>query len=185
MFEIVELAKSLVTKAVKPGDAVVDATVGKGRDTALLAQLVGENGLVYGFDIQQQAIDIAQEYLDENGLGYRVKLICDGHEHIDRYITRPVKAVMFNLGYLPGGDHRIKTTPETTVEAVGKSLKLLEPGGIITIAVYTGHPGGKEEKQMLRDHLSKLEPSNFRCIAIETFNQGNRPPILFAVEKRN
>ena len=46
-----------------PGETVVDATAGNGNDTQFLAELVGENGHVLAFDIQQAALDSTAERL--------------------------------------------------------------------------------------------------------------------------
>ncbi|MFL6518354.1 MAG: rRNA methyltransferase, partial [Bacillus sp. (in: firmicutes)] len=45
--KILPFAKSLLIKAVKPGDVVIDATVGNGYDSVFLAELVGESGQVF------------------------------------------------------------------------------------------------------------------------------------------
>ena len=51
MDRILPFARNLLEKAVKPGDIVVDATLGNGHDTVFLAGLVGESekctGLMY------------------------------------------------------------------------------------------------------------------------------------------
>jgi len=44
---------------------------------------------------------------------------------------------MFNLGYLPSGDHSISTRPETTIQALSKAMELLVTGGIITLSFIT------------------------------------------------
>ena len=41
---------------LRPGDRAVDATCGNGRDTLLLARLVGEEGRVWALDIQAEAL---------------------------------------------------------------------------------------------------------------------------------
>ncbi|HQD42466.1 MAG TPA: class I SAM-dependent methyltransferase, partial [Bacillota bacterium] len=92
--KVVDLVKSIVAGVVSEGDTVVDATVGNGNDTLFLARLVGEKGRVYGFDIQQEAINNTGELLKDLGLQNRVNLICDGHENMDEYVTGDVKAVV-------------------------------------------------------------------------------------------
>jgi tRNA1(Val) A37 N6-methylase TrmN6 len=184
MLMVVELAKALITSVVRPGDIVVDATVGNGCDTAFLAELVGPSGMVYGFDIQQKSIDSASELLINRGVEDRVRLIHDGHQRLDHYITTPVKAVMFNLGYLPGGDHRIKTSASTTLAAVKKSIELLETGGMITIAAYPGHDGGRQELEQLLEFLASEKSPSVLCIKAEVINRNNNPPVLIAIEKR-
>ncbi len=181
----VKLAKSIIRETVVPGDIVVDGTVGNGADTVFLADLVGDDGLVYGFDIQRAALDSARGKLQKHGFQDRVKLICDGHQNMDIYVDKPIRAVMFNLGYLPGGDHSIVTRPDTTLKAVEKSIMLLVPGGIVTIVAYCGHRGGMGEKDLLLNYIASLNPSFFRCISIEAVNQKNNPPILMVIEKKS
>ncbi|MGI6698098.1 MAG: class I SAM-dependent methyltransferase [Clostridia bacterium] len=182
--KVVDLVKSIVAGVVSDGDTVVDATVGNGNDTIFLARLVGEKGRVYGFDIQQEAIDNTEGLLKSLGLQNRVNLICDGHENMDKYITGDVKAVIFNLGYLPGGNRGITTLPNTTLTAVKKSLQLLQPGGITAIAAYRGHQSGKREEALLGEYLSGLDASAFITVSVQAVNQGNNPPVLWAVQKK-
>jgi tRNA G37 N-methylase Trm5 len=128
----------IIKKIINEGDVVVDATAGNGNDTLLLAKLVGEKGRVYAFDIQQDAINNTIKKLQDNNLDPRVTVIKDGHQNMDKYVNDGIKAVMFNLGYLPGGDHSIATKGDTTITAVKKSMDLLMVGGIITVVIYYG-----------------------------------------------
>lgn len=167
---------------VRPGDVAIDATVGNGWDTHLLARCVGTQGCVYGFDVQQVALDVARARLqDEAG---HVKLILAGHEtmrdHIEPLHQGQIRAVSFNLGYLPGGEKSITTVVETTVTALRQALELVMPGGLITIVCY-GHPEGHRELQAVQAELSALEQERFSCLRIEFFNQKGNPPVVFAV----
>jgi len=182
-FRVVDLVKNIVSKAVSEGDIAVDATAGNGYDTLFLADLVGDTGMVYAFDIQQQAIDTTRERLKAKGFDKRVRLILDGHQNMDRYINKGIKAVVFNLGYLPGDCHDITTKFYTTLAAVNKSLGLLLPGGIVTIAAYRGHGEGYEEDIALYDFLSDLDPSHHMVIRTQAINQRNNPPVLYCVQK--
>lgn len=58
------------------------------------------------------------------------------------HVLRIFRLVAFNLGYLPGGDKTIITEPRTTLEALKVSKDILMPGGLISLVVYVGHPGG-------------------------------------------
>lgn len=178
----VSLAKDYIARALSPGGIAVDATAGKGSDTVFLASLVGPAGLVYSFDIQKQALAETAANIKKNNL-VNVKLIKAGHEQLDLYIKEPIDAVMFNLGYLPGGNHSIVTTPQTSGMAVTKTLKMLKPGGIMTIVLYTGHPGGNEEKEQLEDILYKLDQKEFHLLKVTYPNQKNNPPYLLVVQK--
>lgn len=179
----VEINKHLVKKMVKEGDITVDATVGNGNDTILLAELVGDTGKVYGFDIQCEAITNTENILKKRKLDMRVKLINDGHEHMDKYIESNVDFVVFNLGYLPGSDHKIITKPDTTIKALNLSLSLLKKGGKINITSYYGHPGGLEEKTAIEKFLLSLDQKMYNVIKFSFVNQVNNPPILYCIEK--
>jgi len=179
------LARGYLKQVVGDGDWVVDATVGKGRDLLFLADLVGEHGKVFGFDIQEQALLYTEQTLREKEWLRRVELIKASHAELDAYLPKGlIKAVMFNLGYLPGGDHTIITQPATTVEALAKALGILAPGGLITVVVYYGHPGGIEEKKAVEDFLLELDPQLYSVVKTEFFNRPNNPPLLIVIEKR-
>jgi len=168
---------------VKPGDMVIDATMGNGNDTLFLARLTGSTGKVYAFDIQEEAVKRTRERIESQAVLGWCKLIHEGHEHMDRYVSEPVKLVMFNLGYLPGGDHRINTRADTTIAAVEKSLALLRDDGLVIIVIYYGGDTGFEERDALLDYLSGLDPRRFSVMKTEFINQINCPPILVCIEK--
>jgi SAM-dependent methyltransferase len=168
---------------VKEGDTVVDATCGNGNDTAFLAGLVGEKGKVFGFDIQDRALYNTKKRINELGLMERVELIKDGHENMDKYINTPVKAVMFNLGYLPGGDHKIGTKPQTTIQAIEKAMNLLVKGGVIVVVIYYGGDSGFEEKERVLEFLTGIDQKEYIVMKNEFINQANCPPILICIEK--
>ncbi|HHX74649.1 MAG TPA: methyltransferase domain-containing protein, partial [Firmicutes bacterium] len=126
-------ARELVTAAVTEGSTAVDATCGNGHDTVFLADLVGATGRVYAFDIQEQAITATKERLMQHGLLERAVLVHAGHEDSAKWPPAPLSAVMFNLGYLPGGDHSLVTTAENTVGALEIATARLKPGEIITL----------------------------------------------------
>jgi ubiquinone/menaquinone biosynthesis C-methylase UbiE len=64
---LVQQAHQAVEAVLKPGDITIDATVGNGHDTLFLATRVGATGKVYGFDIQQEALDSAYQRLQQAG----------------------------------------------------------------------------------------------------------------------
>jgi len=172
-----------IERFVEQGDIVIDATCGNGNDTIFLAKLVGQKGRVFSFDIQKIALERTEKKLKNLGLTDRVELINDGHENLDKYIKSNIKAVMFNLGYLPRGDHNFATKAETTIAAIEKSLVNLVTGGIISIVVYHGGDSGFEEKDKVLKHLEKLDAKQYCVMKTEFVNQPNCPPILVCVEK--
>ncbi|WP_042274111.1 tRNA (mnm(5)s(2)U34)-methyltransferase [[Clostridium] dakarense] len=182
--KVTDINKLYLEQVVNEGDIVVDATMGNGYDTKYLAQKVGKSGFVYSFDIQEDAIKSTQKKLVKENLEDRVKLILDGHENMVKYIEGEVSCVLFNLGYLPRCEHMIITKPNTTIKAIKHSLKLLKPHGIISIAIYTGHPGGMEEKNSVYEFVKSLDQSEFNVLECGFINQINNPPQLVLIEKK-
>lgn len=173
----------MVASVVQKGDMVVDATCGNGYDTIFLAQLVGDEGSVLALDIQAVAIENTHTRLTELGLIHRVQLINASHAYLDEYLPNQISAAMFNLGYLPGGNHQITTSGPETTTAIEHCIKRLRPGGLITIVAYPGHPGGREEKKYVKDFLSQLEQKEYETWQLNFINQRNQPPCLFVVSK--
>jgi SAM-dependent methyltransferase len=184
---ILSLSKQLIRQALHPGDAAVDATVGNGHDTLFLAETVGASGLVFGFDIQAEALQAARCRLEAANLEGRVTLFKESHHRMADCLPAEVhgriKAVMFNLGYLPHGDHAIITRPETTVPALDAAARLLVPGGMMSVVLYTGHQGGPEESEAVIRWAKKLSPHRFQTMWVQLPNR-NHAPSLLAVEKR-
>ena len=178
------LAADILERAVLPGDTVVDATMGNGHDTLFLCQLVGERGRVYAFDVQQQAVESTQKRLQEAGVLSRAALFCLGHEHMAEKVEGPVAAVVFNLGWLPGGDHSVTTHWETTKKAVESALSLLKPLGVLVICAYPGHQEGDRERSALIDFLSALPPQRFNVLHQKFLNAGPGAPECFTVQKQ-
>ncbi|NLG88314.1 MAG: methyltransferase domain-containing protein [Clostridiaceae bacterium] len=174
-----EYAKAVV----KEGDCVVDATTGNGNDTVFLAELVGCTGKVYGFDIQHEAIDNTRKKLEERGFLERCVLINDGHENMAKYITEPVKLVMFNLGYRPGGDHSIATKGETTMQAIRAALEKLVVHGLILVVIYHGGDSGFSERDYLLAKLPELNSKICAVMHMNYLNLPNNPPMLVCIEK--
>lgn len=178
-----ERAHELVRERIRLGDTAIDATVGNGHDTLFLAELVGPEGRVIGYDTQPEAIDAARKRLKDAGVSNRVDLRQASHESIGDE-EEPIRVVMFNLGYFPGGDKTVITKPETTIAAIRSALARLQAGGLVTVVVYPGHPGGAEEGEAVLDFCEKLDQKLFSVIRYGFLNQVNHPPFLVAVEKR-
>jgi len=177
------IVKELMINAVNEGSIALDCTVGNGHDTSLLAELVGNNGKVYGFDIQNKAIKITSELLKKINLEDRVTLIGDSHENIDKYINEKLDFIIYNLGYLPSGDKSIKTNKDSTIRSIMKSLILLSNRGLMAITVYVGHIGGLDEKIAIEELLSGLNQKEYNVLKYDFINQMNNPPILYVLER--
>ena len=114
---------------------------------------------------------------NERGLHGRAELICAGHEQMREYVKEPAAAAVFNLGYLPGGDHTLATRAETTLEAAGQALELLRPGGILSLCIYSGGDTGYEERDALLSWLKELDTRRWLVIVNSFYNRKNDPPL--------
>ena len=151
MLDLLSLQKQFILTHLKEGDTAVDFTMGNGHDTEFLSKTVGESGHVYAFDIQAQAVESTARNLAAAGCPENYTLIHDSHHRVAEYVKTPIKAGMFNLGYLPGGDKSITTMRETTLPAIRAAIELLDMDGILLIAVYPGHAEGEEEGKMITE----------------------------------
>ena len=184
---LVKLAHSLVQAKVKHGDVVIDATVGNGHDTLFLLNLVAPTGVVYGFDIQQAAIDSTQNRLHTHSAAHSLNLIHASHatmlDHIATYHQEAVNAIMFNLGYLPGSDKSVITHAESTLVALSMACRLLAVGGIITILAYPGHAGGEVETTAINTWCLGLDRTQFNSMFYDNPSANSSAPKLFSVTK--
>jgi len=140
-----ELAHDLVRRTLRPGETAVDATVGNGHDTEFLARRVGPAGRVIGFDVQARAIEATRRRLEGLGAAPRTALYEESHVRLAERAPDDVGAVMFNLGYLPGGDRQVTTERTGTLAALEAAWRKLRPGGVITVVCYPGHEHGAGE----------------------------------------
>jgi SAM-dependent methyltransferase len=161
----------------------IDATCGNGSDTLLMAGIVGESGRVWAFDIQHSAIDRTAQRLAEAGLDARVDVICGGHETMSEHVTETVNLIMFNLGYLPGGDRSIITRPETTGPALEMALACLKPGGVLALTIYPGHNGGKQEQHLVDSWAAGLDPRSCHAWRMGQTNAAPDAPYFMLIQK--
>ena len=175
---------TVVRATLKPGDIAVDATVGNGRDARLLAECVGPSGKVFAFDVQAVGLERAAAYLADHDI-HNVELFQRDHAEIDAVLTEyrgRIGAVMFNLGYLPGGEKTITTTTASTVTAIRAALELLRPGGVLTVVAYTIHSGGAEEADAVRTLLRNL-PTEYEVRESQFDRRKPTAPRLFVVRR--
>lgn len=178
------IASDVLHQVVQVGDTVIDATLGNGHDTVMLAELVGESGHVIGFDIQPDAVERTAARLQENGLLNRCELHAEGHQHIADRVHTPVKAAVFNLGWLPGGNKSITTLWETTQVAISSALSMLVKGGVCTVCAYPGHDEGDRERFALMDWLATLRPQEYNVLHHCFLNAGPGAPECFVIQKQ-
>ena len=177
------LAHECLRGVVRPGDRAVDATMGNGHDTLLLAELVGDAGHVTAFDVQAAAVAQTRARLQNAGLLGRATLLEAGHEHIAECVREPVMAVVFNLGWLPGGDKSVTTRWDTTKIALEGALSLLLPGGVCVVCVYPGHPEGEREGAALHAFCASLSNRAYCALWQSFVNAGPGAPECVVLQR--
>ncbi|MBG9983106.1 class I SAM-dependent methyltransferase [Aerococcaceae bacterium DSM 111020] len=163
----------------------IDGTIGNGHDIHRIVSHDQFEGHVYGFDIQDAAMEATHlKLVDENPMNYT--LVQDTHANLHNYLKKdePIHGAIFNLGYLPGGDHQITTQADQTLTAIQAILERLEKEGQIILVVYSGHPSGKEESAQLLQQLSLIPQETFQVLTYQFINQKNSPPYLIVIERK-
>ncbi|MEZ6127953.1 MAG: FAD-dependent oxidoreductase [Planctomycetaceae bacterium] len=179
---LTQQAQDAVASVLQPGDTVVDATVGNGFDTCFLSRSVGPAGHVFGFDIQQTALDATHRRLHAEDL-HNVTLLHQGHETLrDTLAGTSLSAVMFNLGFLPRSDHHVTTQPATSVLAIEAAIGLLKPGGVLTVVAYRGHSGGPEEFDAVEQCLQTYADRH-QLQRIDSSPAKPTAPVLFVLRR--
>ena len=197
LIEITRWSHIVLEEVLNPGDLAVDLTVGNGKDTLFLRKTVGPEGCIVGFDIQLEALMSARSLLSDAGITVTiceegdarpglpvpgVHLFNTDHTGWPGIISGSPKAVIANLGYLPGGDRKIVTRTESTLAALEVALDKLSSGGRIAVVCYVVHEGGREEADAVKRLFGELDQKQFRVLKIMN-HLADSSPFLMAVEK--
>lgn len=175
-----QLAHKWMSEHVQEGGICIDATAGRGFDTAFLCGLVGSGGKVIAFDIQEEAIKSTKLLLEERGL--QAEVYQESHTNMQCYApSEGVDGIMFNFGYLPGGDHQICTHKEESIAAIEMGLGLLKKQGVMALCIYHGGDTGFEEKNAIMDYLKNIDSKKYTVIVSEFYNRPNHPPIFVGI----
>ena len=134
---------------------LVDATAGNGYDTAFLARLAGDGGRVVAFDVQRAALDAVRTRLEGEGLLSCANLVLGGHEHME----------------------------EALRGALDAAARLLSPGGLLSVHVYTGHAGGMEEGRAVLAWSEALPWEKWRVTALSQHNKARNREWLVLAER--
>lgn len=186
MVDLLDLQKKFILSHLGEGDVCADFTMGNGHDTLFLCETVGESGHVYAFDIQEMALENTRARLTEAGIEpERYTLIHASHHLMKDYIDRPIKAGMFNLGYMPGsGNKALTTMRSTTLPAVEAALDLLGDDAILLIAIYPGHPEGRAEGEEIEAYLSSISRYKLCMAKFCMLNSPDSPYFMIAETKK-
>lgn len=181
-----DIAHKMITQMVKPGMLCIDATAGNGHDTEFLCSLVGESGKVIAMDIQQTAVDNTKARLEQAGFTDRAEVFCMSHSDME-LVAEPNSAdcIVFNFGWLPGGDHNVFTRAETSVPAIEKAVSIIKPGGLLVLCVYYGRNNGYSERDAIINFVSNLESRYYAVMKCDFLNRHNDPPFpIFIVKEK-
>ncbi|MBS4163521.1 putative rRNA methylase YtqB [Candidatus Protochlamydia amoebophila] len=179
-----DLAHDYWRRILQPNDQVIDATCGNGNDTLKLCQLLLSNGTgkVYVFDNQSDAIDKTKALLREHlnlDQFKQIHFILGCHSKFSDYVLpNTIKLIVYNLGYLPGGDKKKTTLTSTTLLSLQNSLNLIKPGGMICITCYPGHAEGLLEEKTLLKFALNLSPMEWSCCYHSWINRRQSPSLL-------
>ena len=144
------LAHALWKAHLVKNDLVIDATAGNGHDSLVLA---GLGATLYVMDIQEKALQSTQEKLNNYP---DVQYFLQSHATFPP-LPKPPALIIYNLGYLPGGDKNITTRTSSTLQSLEAATKILAPSGLITLMCYSGHPEGAKEEEALISFCHSLK----------------------------
>lgn len=188
-----DLVQHYWEEVLQVGDLVIDATCGNGKDTVRLTKLVipesgcldiqkGGYPLIHSIDVQKDALESARQHAASVLTTEQVQAIRwvhGSHASFPEEITpKSVTAIIYNLGYLPGGNKAITTQTETTLQSIEAALPLLKEGGIITLTAYPGHPEGALENKALLERLTALDPAQWNVCHHRWINRSTAPELF-------
>jgi SAM-dependent methyltransferase len=187
----VQWAHDVLAARLAPGDWALDATAGNGHDTLFLSRKVLPGGRVFAIDIQERALEETRRRLLEAGganeLDDSVTLLHGGHEGMCGLLPPEARgrlaAVMFNLGYLPGGDKSRVTQPDSTLRALDAAAAWMMPGGLMTVVVYPGHAGGDEEADAAEGWMAGISAGGWQVQHLRALHPSARPPECWFARK--
>lgn len=179
----IDLAHKMWKELVKPGDKVIDATCGNGQDTKVLAKLAltEDSGEIFAIDIQHSAIEsskkaLSQEFSQE--LMARIFFFERCHATFPEHILpQSIKLIVYNLGYLPGGNKTLTTESDTSLKSIINAQNLLQEGGLISVTCYPGHESGKYEEAKILEYITSLDPKIWSCSHNRWINRKNSPSL--------
>lgn len=167
----------------------IDATCGRGGDLIALADLLllpPYFNQIIVYDIQKRALKIAQ---------MRAKMRFSPRQ-MDRIIwlerchsmlgeaeaDLPISLIVYNLGYLPGGNRELTSCAVTTIQSLKQAAQILQPSGAISIMCYPGHFEGGIETTVVREFAKQLNAENWE---VSEYSYAGKPlaPTLIWLKK--
>ena len=185
---LLQMAHTVWRDVVSPGDTVLDATAGNGHDTLFLAGLVAPAGLVLALDRQKDALDRTYNRLSEAGLAGQVRLLSGVHREMARILAvveaHSLALAVFNLGFLPGSDKRVRTDAASTLAALDAVWPLLRTGAILSVHTYSGHEGAQEEADAVATWMKALAWRDAQVTACTQWNKPHSSETLYLAVRK-
>ncbi|MES2198960.1 MAG: class I SAM-dependent methyltransferase [Chlamydiota bacterium] len=179
----IDLAHHFWESLLDEGDGVIDATCGNGKDSLTLSRYLQEkkDTSLLCFDIQEKAIETTKNLILEENPNFFpfVQFQLGSHEHLFLPKSQKLKLVVYNLGYLPGGDKSLTTQVSSTLSSVQKALELLTSGGVISLTCYPGHKEGAKEEKELIEFSASLDPKKWSSTTFSWNNRNASPSLIF------
>ena len=182
----VKLVQDFLAARLADPRLCIDATCGNGGDTAFLCGLTAPAGRVLAFDVQPEAIRSTRARLEQADVpADRYSLICGSHADLLQYVQPgTADAVMFNFGWLPGADHGVFSTAQSSIPALQAALQAVRPGGIVSAILYSGAVIGSDEKQAVLRFLRALPLKSFTVLVCDFANWAETAPLPCLILKK-
>lgn len=174
--DISKLSHFIIKDFLENKVVAIDGTLGNGFDTDFLSNNFEK---VYSFEIQKEACDKYKERNKSN-----VEVINDSHHLFKDYVKDDVDCIMYNLGFLPGGNKSVTTMHTTSLQSIKDGLEMLKSGGIMTICIYKGHAEGAIEETCILSYLSSLPKNKYGVMSHNYLNRADTAPLLLVIEKK-
>lgn len=190
-------AHALLSEVLRPGGLAVDLTAGNGRDTHFLFRMVGEQGRVLAFDLQEEALHATASLLEQQGARVLpgslkagepyaepgIYLVNDCHSRLSSYLQEPVPAMIAALGCLPDCDTPFASASPSTLSALRSALELLLPGGRLAVICYVDSSGRATEAEKVEQLFAGLPPEYWDVLHLSVPNRQAAPNLL-VIERR-
>ena len=170
----IKMAQSYWSNHLKAGDLAIDMTCGNGHDTLFLSHL---DATVFAFDIQEAAIQKTRALVPGATTFHR------SHDELNQIpLPSSPRLIVYNLGYLPGGDKSVVTKTGSTISSLKQAINLIASGGAISVMCYPGHEEGLEEEREILAFAKELSSKEWNVSFHQWINRPRAPSLVWLVK---